>query len=285
MKLAFMIQAHKNYEQLRKLIDYIISNDGDVYLHIDKKSEDLFELIDNYYRENNKIKILKNRINVTWSGFSQVEATLNLMKEANKKKYDYVSLISGQDLFIKKIETLKKFLEENKGKEFIEYEDIKNKRWRLENYNFFRENKNNRKLIYRIIDNICRRIYPNILKNKSLKNLHYDLYFGSSWFTLTEEAIKYIIDNSTEEFKKLFKYSSCPDEHYFQIILLNSHFKNKCINNNLRYIDWHDCRNSPKTLQKNDLDRITINSNFFARKFDYCTNIEVIKIIYNTILK
>lgn len=285
MKLAFLIQAHKNYEQLYKLIDYLHKNDCDIYLHIDLKSELLYEkikILEDMYKN---LYLIKNRKNVVWSGFSQIDATLEMMKLADKKEYDYISLISGQDLLIKEVTKLKKYLEDNYGKEFLEYEDIGEKRWRLKKYSFFRENLNNRKIFYRLLDNLIRRLQLSIFERKNL--LEYEkLYFGSQWFTLTGKAVKYILKISeNKNIIKDFKYTACPDEHFFQTILLNSNFKNKCMNNNLRYIDWHDCKNSPKTLKIIDFERLNYSNYFFARKFDILIDKEVVDRIYSMIDK
>ena len=37
MKQAFLIVAHKNFDQLVKLVEYIADEEHHVYLHIDKK--------------------------------------------------------------------------------------------------------------------------------------------------------------------------------------------------------------------------------------------------------
>lgn len=123
MKLAFLIQAHKSFNQLEKLICYLNENDCGIYVHIDLKYENLYSK-------------LKNRKNVIWSGFSQVKATLEMMKQVNLQNYDYISLISGEDLLIKPIDEFKNLLKRYKGSEFIEFEDIGNKKWRLKKYSF-----------------------------------------------------------------------------------------------------------------------------------------------------
>lgn len=286
MKLAFLIQAHKSFNQLEKLICYLNKDDCDIYVHIDLKSENLYSQLKNIQKKYKRLFLIENRKNVIWSGFSQIEATLEMLKLANLKKYDYISLISGEDLLIKSMDEFKMFLKKNKGKEFIEFENIGNKKWRLKKYSFFREDLNNRKLIYRILDNLIRVLQVRSLERKNLLYFS-ELYKGSQWFTLTGLAIEYIlsfIDNNKSIIKD-FKYTACPDEHFFQTILLNSNFKNSCINNNLRYIDWHDCKNSPRILQIHDFERLNFSNYFFARKFEQSLDKEIIDKIYTKINK
>ena len=67
------------------------------------------------------VYIVEDRVSVNWSGFSVVEATLKLMNMVRdtNKKYDYISLISGQDYPIKSNEYIETYFTENQGKEFI----------------------------------------------------------------------------------------------------------------------------------------------------------------------
>lgn len=271
MKIAYIIAAHKGNEQLKLLLDCLADDETDIYVHIDLKNENLYKDIKSYTKNNKNIFILSNRINVNWSGFSQVEATLNCMKiiKNSGKKYDYISYISGQDFPIKNNSHIKNFLEKNKSKEFIEYsvlEDID--MFRLKQYNLFRESKNIRKLYMRIIDNIMRRFQKLIINRKNFKNI--DLYHGSSWFTITMGCMEYILEyiHNNPKYISDFKYTLCPDEHFFQMIVLNSKFKDNVVNNNLRYIDWKRPANSPRTLDISDLEKLKKSDKLIARKFD-----------------
>lgn len=105
MKLAFLIQCHKNPKQINKLIQVLSHPDVDLYVHIDKKSEISAEQI-NLNTSNVKILNDEDRVDVRWGTFSQVKATLNLLKEAYEKKYDYYWLISGQDFPLVSVEDI-----------------------------------------------------------------------------------------------------------------------------------------------------------------------------------
>ena len=101
--------------------------------------------------------------------------------EKEDEIYDYISFISGQDYPIKSSEYIDEYLEKNKGKNFIEYDNIGRYEWRIKRYSIFTEFPNNRKIYIRVLDKVLR-ICQNILpKRKNLKNM--DLYIGSQWFT------------------------------------------------------------------------------------------------------
>ncbi|MFC3559911.1 beta-1,6-N-acetylglucosaminyltransferase [Pedobacter jamesrossensis] len=49
---------------------------------------------------------------------------------------------------------------------------------------------------------------------------------------------------------------------------MNSDFKNKTNNNNLRYIDWSEGNAHPKMLKIEDYSNLKSSTMHFARKFD-----------------
>src|SRR5690554_1450405 len=127
MKIAYLIQCHKDPKLINKLIRQISNDNSDIYIHVDKRSaisKDLLKASNVYY--------IQNRIEVNWGSINQIYATLELLEYANQKKYDYVSLISGQDFIAQNINMFIKFLSNNNGKEFIEYFELPYSEWRYE---------------------------------------------------------------------------------------------------------------------------------------------------------
>lgn len=277
MNLAYIIQAHTGENQLIKLVDLLSEVDTDIFLHIDKKSEELYLSLSKRYVSTENVYIMDDRISVNWSGFSIVSATLKLMNMVRDKdkKYDYISLISGQDLPIKSKEHIEAFYENNSGKEFIEFRDIEHNFSRLKCYNLFRENKNNRKLYMRVLNNII--LYPQKLLVRRNNFNRINLYYGSGWFTITHNCMLYILKylEDNPEFQKQFSYTSCADEHFFQIIIMNSQFRYSVVNDNLRYIDWSSAQNSPKTLTMDDYNKLKASDKLYARKFDCAVDKEI----------
>lgn len=80
MKIAFLMQCHKNPEQINLLLKALKHPQVDVYVHVDSKSESIREDIG----EGDGIYLLpkKDSIDVQWGQFSQVQATLNLLNVA-----------------------------------------------------------------------------------------------------------------------------------------------------------------------------------------------------------
>lgn len=276
LKHAFIISVHKNFEQIKLLVGSL--SFGDVFLHVDLKSDELYHKLCMEYKNSSNVKIIENRVNVNWSGFSQVEATLNLLKavKKNHKEYDYIHFISGQDLLLLSPKKLDSFIENHgKGKEFIDIEDIGNYKWRVKCFNFFRENPKNRTLIYRGIDILLRLIQLPFIRRHNLQN--YKLYKGSSWFSITSDFLTYVIKVvEGTDYVQQFRYTACPDEHFFQILAMNSEFKHCIVSNNFRYVVFEKLNPSPKTLTMEDYPNFMNGNYMFARKFDWNKDKDVI---------
>lgn len=280
MKHAFMILAHKNYHQIKLLIDSL--SFGDIYIHIDLKNEELYsQLKKNIQYEN--VFIISNRVSVNWSGVSQIYATLHLIESVidSKKQYDYIHLISGQDFILVNNKNLDDFLlSYGNDKIFIEYDNIGLYRWRVKKYSFFRENPKNRTIYFRIVDIFLRLLQCLLPERNNLKE--YDLYKGSQWFSVTNECLQFIFKNSKKILKD-FKYTACSDEHFFQILVLNSYLKDKVVNSNGRFIVFDRGKASPKILTVKDYDSFMNGEYIFARKFDLSIDEDIIYKIKNKI--
>ncbi|WP_039954915.1 beta-1,6-N-acetylglucosaminyltransferase, partial [Brachyspira hampsonii] len=91
-KICFLILAHKNHNQLMRLINHL-KKDFDIYVHIDKRANLNIKSFDN-------VKVYK-KIKTYHGGLSLVMATLFLIREAYKNDYDRYIFISGQDIPLK----------------------------------------------------------------------------------------------------------------------------------------------------------------------------------------
>jgi hypothetical protein len=268
MKIAILMQCHKNPEQINMLLDVLDHPVIDVFIHIDKKAQDIKEKI----KQRQGVFILPKQqcVDVQWGMYSQVRATLKLLKAAGGK-YDYYCLISGQDYPIQPIDNLIKFLEINKGSNFIECKKIKsfNKR----NDVYFSNVVIGKQLWKKFLKNLLvfstggwQNTY-SIFKRKAPYDFKY--WFGSSWWCLHNDVIMWINDflNKHSNYENFFQHSLCPDECFFQTLVMNSPYADN-VKPFLHYIKWEDGKSSPKTLTIADKKAIMSSRKFFARKFD-----------------
>lgn len=284
-KQAYLILAHKSDYLFDVLLNMLDKEENDIYVHMDIKNKDFDSNLYKGRLKNANIFFTK-RTNVNWGGYSLANAEIILIKEALKHRtdYNYLHLLSAQDLPIKNSEYIKDFFIKNKGKEFIEYEksyDLYDFRTRY--YYFFQE------LIKRDNYSIANRLQNGfIIFQKSLnfkRNKNVEFKKGSNWFSITSKLANYIVENENL-IKKLFKYTKIPDEAFLQTIVFNSKFKDSVYSidddsnkSTMRLIDWK--RGSPYIFKYTDLKQLKESQMIFARKFD--PNID--KDIINAILE
>ena len=94
------------------------------------------------------------------------------------------------------------------------------------------------------------------------------IYAGSTYWSLNRDALEYVINYPDKSFLNRFRYTFCAEEFYFQTLLLNSHWYDTIVKNNLRYYDWDSGRGGyPAFLDETDFDKlIALKDCFFARK-------------------
>ncbi len=276
MKIAILIQCHKNPKQINLLLDRLNHPDIDCYLHIDKKADFENEII-----KNEHVFILpdKKRISVEWAQISQVKATLNMLDMARgMKKYDYYWLISGQDWPIRSAYEIVDFFQKRDGTDFISYLNSKNHGEHKQN------NLDKRNQIYFPISIIGRKPWQKIIRrswveitggyNKTWnifqrKQLGIDFYFGSQWWALSHRTVawvmQYLIMNPN--YYKFYKNTICPDESFFQTLVMLSPYADENTDY-LTYLHFQKGSNSPDILLKNDIAMAKKSKYLTMRKVD-----------------
>ncbi|MCC5615786.1 beta-1,6-N-acetylglucosaminyltransferase [Nostoc sp. CHAB 5836] len=300
MKVAYIILAHNYPEQLLRLVDQLNTDKTSFFIHIDKSSDrKIFKQISAELMDFPNVFFLK-RYNSKWGSFGIVKATLKVINSIVETGicFDYIILLSGQDYLIKSNTYIKMFLQENQGKEFIEYFSLPDKRWgehgglkRIDSWHFSWRNKYfdipEKQKFQSYIASLLYSLVILLLPKKRKLIEGYAIYGGSQFWCLTGECIKWIniFVQQNPKFVKRFHYTFCPDEIFFQTIILNSHFKDKVVNNNLKYIDWGNVNSChPMILDKNDVEKIRQSEKLFARKFDPTKDSDILDMIDQMIL-
>lgn len=227
-------------------------------------------------------------IKTYWGHSSLVNAELKLIKTAILNgEYEYLHLISGVDLPLKKQSEIHKFFEDNKGKEFVGFSNLKNDyEDRVKYYYWLQKYEKNSKIIAKLQEILTK--FQKILKVNRLKNSNINIQKGCQWVSITGDFAKYIIKQE-KWIQKFFANTNCSDELLMQTILINSPFAKNIYNKNdeykscLREIDWE--RGSPYVWKKEDKDILLSSNNIFARKFDENVDKEIMKIIMNNFIE
>ena len=287
MKHAYLILAHNNFYTLKVLLKLLDNENNDIYIHIDKKTRNVpKEEILSVVQKSNLHWVTP--IKTYWGHSSLVNAELKLIKTAILNvEYEYLHLISGVDLPLKKQSEIHKFFEDNKGKEFVGFSNLKNNyEDRVKYYYWLQKYEKNSKIIAKLQEILTK--FQKILKVNRLKNSNINIQKGCQWVSITGDFAKYIIKQE-KWIQKFFANTNRSDELLMQTILINSPFAKNIYNKNdeykscLREIDWE--RGSPYVWKKEDKDILLSSNNIFARKFDENVDKEIMKIIMNNFIE
>ena len=122
MKHAYLIIAHNEYPVLKALLSLLDDVRNDIYLHIDRRSAELYKKAYLLRTQKARLFVLPDRNKVYWGDISQVETEYLLLETAVKQStYDYYHLLSGVDLPIQTQDYIHSFFQANSGKEFVSY--------------------------------------------------------------------------------------------------------------------------------------------------------------------
>lgn len=284
MKHAILIMAHKNFTQLRHLVEYF-SRDCYVFIHIDKKGEITPSQANELMGMANVTNVYR-KYAVHWGGFSILKCEMFLLKQALKEcDADYIHLISGQDYPIKPLGCFLRHFEQNAGKDFIRYNIIPNAGWDKYTYSRFQyyypydflsdRGEKARKTVSRIL---------SIEKKLGVKRRipdHFPYLYGSTqWFSLTRSSVEKILDYTRNhpKFYRRSRFTFASEEYYMATILCNISSKENIIARDLRFIRWKNENDSYPAILTNEHFRILANSeDFFARKLEYPQSLSLIE--------
>lgn len=269
MKIAFCIICHKYTAVLREAVS-LLAESNDIYLHVDAKSE-----IEAFEPLRGMVRFVEPRVNVTWGGYSQIEAYLRAFEATKAKEYGYVALISGDTLPLRPVAEIKKYLADNQGREFVFEKPILPHHRDRVRYKHPAESVRDRGFWLKIARGMqkCLRLRP--------RNPYFDLLpplaFGSNWIVITPAFRDYIFDYlaANPHFTEALMHSNCGDELFFATIINQSPFADRRDPRRYMYVDWETGPQYPRTLNGSDFDRLETaaakNNDeeyyLFARKF------------------
>src|SRR5690606_15960288 len=112
MRVAHLIMAYKNPDQVEILLKRLSYPHFHLYIHLDKKIN-----VDNYIhlKGMKNVFFIKNRKLCNWGGFSFVKAITASVREILEQgiNYDYINLLSAQDYPLKTNDDIYNFLYKN----------------------------------------------------------------------------------------------------------------------------------------------------------------------------
>ncbi len=266
MRIACIIMAHKEPQQVERLIKKLSSLPADFYIHIDKKiNAQPFE----YLGGLGNVHFIQQRVRVRWASWSFLNAIIQSLKEValTRLPYDFMTLMSGQDYPVKPLSEFQAVLEKSAGKNFICFETGSD--WwnhaitRVSQYHFTNFDFRGR---YRI------QFFLNAFLPARKFPLPYKLYGGprAMCMTINMACAAYIVDfiEKDKKLRRFIRFTWGPDEYVIPTLIMNSSFKDSVVNDNFYYIDWSGGGPNPRILTEEDYDKLASTDKLMARKFD-----------------
>ena len=307
MKHAVLIIAHKNKDQLKRLVKAVSDENTDVFIHPDANwlltGEDMKEIEQS---GKNNVIILKRRIHGVFHDWSLTKIQLLLIEKALKEekkrryRYSYFMLLSGQDYPIKSRAYFEEFLSAQYPKPLIDVEGYQGPSWEQylfpkdERYGNHLDKINNKyKGLKRKILTVLTVIYhkmhfwykgDTVLEKLSNKNIK--IFSGSQWWILPHDIVEYVLKYSKKRnyAAVLLKSGTTPEEYYFQTVINNSPWKETMSSDDdiydkgdneqpcMTYANFVTSTKKfvghPHIITMEDFDRIMAKKALFARKFD-----------------
>jgi hypothetical protein len=263
MKLAHLILAHNNPEQLARLVARLQHPSTHIFIHIDARVNiDAF----NEITQQSSVYFIQKRLATVWGNYSIVQATFNAMEEIMQtgERYSHINLLSGQDYPIIAADTAYQFFSNYSGKSFM-WSDLIFNDWihgqnRINVYHLGDYNFKGKFILMKWINLFApHRKMPHQLQP----------YGRAQWLTITPEHAAYVISyvQTHKKLKRFFKQTFSVDEIVFQTVLFNSVHKENIVNDYLRYIVLNeDFR--PEILTMKDAEALIHSGKMYARKFD-----------------
>lgn len=256
--------AYKEPKMINKIINSAPDN-YDFYVHLDKKCCIEISEIDS---RAHTYKIYK----IYWGGIEHLKAFLFLLKEAHlaRKKYDFYHLVTGQDFYaipFNKVDSLLKA-----DTPYIDCFKLPLKNWwhgglHILQYRTLSSFFDVRNTYVKCIEKTFEFLQRILHIRRCLPN--YSLWGGSVYCSLPNGAVEYCLNSIiAKDLMKRLKNTTCGEEIFFQTVMMNSPYKDKLVNDNLRYIDW-SVQNGPKVLDLSDIKKVCTEQFLFCRKVDF----------------
>ena len=273
MDIAYLVLAHTDPDLLACLCKEL-SKSGDVYIHINKKVLDE-PFRDKIYGQDlgERVYILPNRFKICWGGYSILRATFSLLECAlQKKQYDRVVLLTGQDYPIVSSGEILSFFESHRDIDFV-YGDLNypqiTELYRQIDYRDIRWVHGLIAIVRRIIPNKYLKVKPKFFK---VNGQSYPVYgISPKWSVCGDTAKKFLsFYKSNKAFNRYFKYMHAPDDYYAATTI---RIFTPIESISIEPIFFEKGR---KILTNEDYHDIKSSKCLFARKFGYKESTELI---------
>lgn len=278
-KHALLIVCHAYPEQLEEIVQALAAPNHWCFIHVDRKSEAMMQSAAvRRLKGADRVVILDERIRVNHGGFSQVQATLNLLRAAvdHPDAMDYFHLLSGQDFPCVSPRAFDAVFSD--GRSYMHFDSPQETiEWRRKKYPG-RMRLHFTDLHVPLVPRLARRalIRGLDLAARVLRPAPMPLiYAGWNWFSWHRKVVDYVLRYVVEhpQYVDRFRRGNLIDELFFHTFLYDAA---EALNiekyNSLRYVEWHPKRPTkkrlPLILDEREYDDIVASGVLFCRKVE-----------------
>ena len=310
---AILVMCHKDFDQVKRLINRCISNETRIIVHIDKKSNITNGEIEEM-ASSHGVYLTDERLNGFLDDRSLVDITMLMIDKAHKIEkqenihFQYYCLLSGQDYLTKHIDDINDRLSQAYPKPIIDCSAYQKNLWI---YNKFTRNPFTQSINkwirfkfkkhniiwmgFKGVEIFIRKLCQSL----SITDYHYfkrkriDLFGGSAWWILPDIAIDYISKeyNAGKRHWKRLLSSVTPEEVFFQTLVMQSPLAN-LVDVNPKGTTTQNCKtwayffdedkppiNHPYIFTVKEFDKLVNKDCWFARKFDMSVDSEIFDLL------
>lgn len=273
MRMAYLILAHRDMEQLGALTARLLRDDPEdrVVIHYDRGSPVSDEDLQGFANRFGGAVSLTRRVRCRWGHHSQVEAEWLLKEAATKLPINYAHLISGQDWPVKSKPEMSAAIAP--GISYVSYEQPdRPERMNGWFFNDFMLGPGAHSTIFRYrLDLGLRRVNRAYERIRGPRACPFgpDWKKGSAWWSLPRAALDHIVPRIGRQIEAgRFRYTACADEHVVLTALAYSPFAQRT-EENRRFIVWKEPGvANPELLRAEHEPAIRASDAWFARKVD-----------------
>jgi hypothetical protein len=268
MNLAYVITAHKNEQQVLRLLDRIHEPANTYVIHVDSAAPpEVNDRIRQFAAMRpNCTAIPRERI--IWGSWRLAHAQIRGIGEALRASQDWAYCINltGQDYPLKTHAEIVATLSAGPpGANYLEVLDFAkagvNPRKRLEYFWVPWRGK---------MTKLFRR-----------RAAGFKVYWGSNYFALTRAACEHLARSElSRDMQRYFRFTLCADELIFQNAIMHgpAALRDSLVNKTYRKLTWAGGPH-PKTYTLADLPELLASDAWFARKFDEAVDAKVLDAI------
>lgn len=274
MRTAFLVLAHRAPGLCRRLLSRL-SLFGDVFLHVDLKSDASIFKPPAGEASRGTLRLATRRYNIRWGSFAMVQATLDLLDDARAvHDYDRYTLISGDSYPIQGADRIREFLASPLDHISVINSLSDERRVRIERIyapdtliGQIKAPFHERFLLRDDLDQLAEA--AKLFNDRAAFIERTGYYIGSQWWSLTGRSVGRILRYlaETPEFTRHFRFSSIPDEAFFQTAFMASAEDASRRRPGPVYSKWDSQPRPYEFGRPADLEILGRVNEIFARKF------------------